>query len=51
MTAARDEADLGMPAASLHRRLLIVIAIGSYLVVFMNFVAFEIPGLGLGHFF
>ena len=40
-----------MPAASLHRRLLIVIAIGSYAVVFMNFVAFEVPGLGLGHFF
>jgi diguanylate cyclase (GGDEF)-like protein len=31
--------------------LLIVIAIGSYAVVFMNFVAFEVPGLGLGHFF
>jgi diguanylate cyclase (GGDEF)-like protein len=40
-----------MPAASLHRRLLVVIAIGSYAVVFMNFVAFEVPGLGLGHFF
>jgi diguanylate cyclase (GGDEF)-like protein len=40
-----------MPAASLHRRLLIVIAIGSYAVVFMIFVAFEVPGLGLGHFF
>jgi diguanylate cyclase (GGDEF)-like protein len=40
-----------MPAASLQRRLLIVIAIGSYAVVFMNFVAFEVPGLGLGHFF
>jgi diguanylate cyclase (GGDEF)-like protein len=31
--------------------LLIVIAVGSYAVVFMNFVAFEVPGLGLGHFF
>ena len=40
-----------MPAASLHRRLLTVIAIGSYAVVFMIFVAFEVPGLGLGHFF
>ena len=40
-----------MPAASLQRRLLTVIAIGSYVVVFMIFVAFEVPGLGLGHFF
>lgn len=40
-----------MPAASLHRRLVIVIALGSYAVVFMIFVAFEVPGLGLGHFF
>jgi diguanylate cyclase (GGDEF)-like protein len=40
-----------MPAASLHRRLLTVIAIGSYAVVFMTFVVFEVPGLGLGHFF
>jgi diguanylate cyclase (GGDEF)-like protein len=40
-----------MPAASLHRRLLTVIAIGSYAVVFMTFIAFEVPGLGLGHFF
>jgi len=40
-----------MPAASLHRRLLTVIAIGSYAVVFMIFIAFEVPGLGLGHFF
>lgn len=40
-----------MPAASLHRRLLIVIAIGSYALVFTAFVFFEVPGLGLGHFF
>src|SRR5438034_4032078 len=46
-----DEAHLGVPAASLHRRFLIVIAIGSYALVFMTFVFFEVPGLGLGHFF
>jgi diguanylate cyclase (GGDEF)-like protein len=40
-----------MPAASLQRRLLIVTAIGSYALVFTSFVLFEVPGLGLGHFF
>lgn len=40
-----------MPAASLHRRLAILTAIGSYALVFTSFVAFEVPGLGLGHFF
>ncbi len=40
-----------MPAASLHRRLLIVTAIGCYALVFTSFVVFEVPGLGLGHFF
>ncbi len=40
-----------MPAASLHRRLLIVIAFACYALVFMSFVVFEVPGLGLGHFF
>jgi hypothetical protein len=49
--ATRDEADKAMPAASLHRRLLIVTAIGFYGLVLMSFVLFEVPGLGLGHFF
>src|SRR5437867_13287602 len=40
-----------MPAASPHRRLLIMTAFGSYALVFMIFVVFEVPGLGLGHFF
>jgi diguanylate cyclase (GGDEF)-like protein len=40
-----------MPAASLHRRLLVLTGIGSYALVFTCFVLFEIPGLGLGHFF
>jgi len=31
--------------------LLIAIAIGTYAVVFTTFVLFEVPGLGLGHFF
>jgi diguanylate cyclase (GGDEF)-like protein len=40
-----------MPAATIHRRLLIATAIAMYAVVFIVFVAFEVPGLGLGHFF
>jgi diguanylate cyclase (GGDEF)-like protein len=40
-----------MSAASLHRRLLIVTAMGCYALVFVSFVVFEVPGLGLGHFF
>jgi diguanylate cyclase (GGDEF)-like protein len=40
-----------MSAASRHRRLLIVTGFGSYALVFMSFVVFEVPGLGLGHFF
>jgi diguanylate cyclase (GGDEF)-like protein len=40
-----------MPAASIHRRLLIVTSLASYALVFMSFVVFEVPGLGLGHFF
>jgi diguanylate cyclase (GGDEF)-like protein len=35
----------------LQRRLLILLAIGLYAVVFTSFVLFEKPGLGLGHFF
>jgi diguanylate cyclase (GGDEF)-like protein len=47
----RDEADNGMPAASAHQRWLVVTAIACYALVFLSFVVFEVPGLGLGHFF
>ena len=40
-----------MPAAALHRRLLIASAITLYLLVFGAFYLFEVPGLGIGHFF
>ena len=40
-----------MPAATHPRRLVVSTAIGLYLVVFALFFAFEVPGLGLGHFF
>src|SRR6476469_1094188 len=40
-----------MPAAWLERRLLIAIAVTLYSAVFIAFVLFEVPGLGLGHFF
>jgi diguanylate cyclase (GGDEF)-like protein len=40
-----------VPAATRDRRLLFVTAIGCYAIVFTSFVLFEIPGLGLGHFF
>jgi len=40
-----------VPAATSQRRLLFAIAALSYAVVFTCFVLFEIPGLGLGHFF
>ena len=40
-----------MPAAWLERRLLIVTAVTLYGAVFIAFVVFEVPGLGLGHFF
>ena len=35
----------------LQRRLLILLSIGLYAIVFTSFVLFEKPGLGLGHFF
>jgi diguanylate cyclase (GGDEF)-like protein len=38
-------------AVWLQRRLLILLSIGLYAVVFTTFVLFEKPGLGLGHFF
>ena len=40
-----------VPAATMHRRLLFAIAILCYAIVFACFVLFEVPGLGLGHFF
>ena len=40
-----------MPAAALHRRLLVVTAIGVYALVLLSFLFFEVPGLGIGHFF
>jgi diguanylate cyclase (GGDEF)-like protein len=40
-----------VPAATSQRRLLFATAAVSYAVVFTCFVLFEIPGLGLGHFF
>ncbi len=38
-------------AAILHRRILIVIALGLYALVFGAFFVFERPGLGIGHMF
>ena len=40
-----------MSAATLHRRLLLVSALALYGLVFASFILFEMPGLGLGHFF
>jgi diguanylate cyclase (GGDEF)-like protein len=40
-----------VPAATFRRRLLVVVALGLYALVFAAFVLFEVPGLGLGHFF
>ncbi|MFL5945900.1 MAG: GGDEF domain-containing protein [Gaiellaceae bacterium] len=40
-----------MPAATSQRRLLFATAAVSYAAVFTCFVLFEVPGLGLGHFF
>jgi diguanylate cyclase (GGDEF)-like protein len=38
-------------AATIHRRLLVATALALFVIVFAVFVGFEIPGLGLGHFF
>jgi diguanylate cyclase (GGDEF)-like protein len=38
-------------AATLHRRILIVIALALYALVFAAFFVFERPGLGIGHMF
>ena len=40
-----------MPAAALHRRALVAISVALYVLVFSSFLVFEVPGLGLGHFF
>lgn len=40
-----------MPAATSHRRLAILTAIGLYGLVFAALVLYEQPGLGIGHFF
>ena len=40
-----------VPAATVHRRLLFAISLAAYAVVFTCFVLFEVPGLGIGHFF
>lgn len=40
-----------VPAATVHRRLLFAIAIAGYAIVFACFVLFEVPGLGIAHFF
>jgi diguanylate cyclase (GGDEF)-like protein len=40
-----------VPAATLHRRLLVATAAVAYGVIFVAFMLFEVPGLGLGHFF
>jgi diguanylate cyclase (GGDEF)-like protein len=42
---------VSVPAATTHRRLLFGTALACYAVVFACFVLFEVPGLGLGHFF
>jgi len=38
-------------AAATHRRLLILLSTALYGGVFVGFVIFEVPGLGIGHFF
>ena len=40
-----------MPSATLHRRLLIACSGGLFGAVFLGFVLFEVPGLGIGHFY
>jgi diguanylate cyclase (GGDEF)-like protein len=40
-----------VPAATHHRRLLVLSALTLYGLIFASFVLFEMPGLGLGHFF
>jgi diguanylate cyclase (GGDEF)-like protein len=40
-----------MPAARAHRAVLIAISLLGYGIVFSSFLLFEVPGLGLGHFY
>jgi diguanylate cyclase (GGDEF)-like protein len=40
-----------VPAATARQRLLVAIAIVSYALVFVSVLLFEVPGLGIGHFF
>jgi diguanylate cyclase (GGDEF)-like protein len=40
-----------MPAAATHRRLLLFGALALYAGIFAAFPLFEVPGLGIGHFF
>ncbi|MGB2953410.1 MAG: GGDEF domain-containing protein [Gaiellaceae bacterium] len=40
-----------MPAGMAHRRLVLAAGLASYALVFTAFVLFEIPGLGIAHFF
>jgi diguanylate cyclase (GGDEF)-like protein len=40
-----------MTAATTHRRLLIVLALSAFALVFVAFLLFENPGLGIGHFY
>ena len=40
-----------VPAAVIQRRVLVVISLAFYGAVFTSFVLFEVPGLGIGHFF
>jgi diguanylate cyclase (GGDEF)-like protein len=40
-----------MTAATTHRRLLIFLALGAFALVFVAFLLFENPGLGIGHFY
>jgi diguanylate cyclase (GGDEF)-like protein len=42
---------LAVPVAAFHRRLLLLCAVVLYAAVFVAFVLFEAPGLGIGHFF
>jgi diguanylate cyclase (GGDEF)-like protein len=40
-----------VPTAALPRRLLLLSSIALYLGIFVGFVIFEVPGLGIGHFY
>ena len=42
---------MAMTAATSHRRLMTVLALGAFAFVFVTFLLFENPGLGIGHFY